>query len=36
MNSNDFPSTLNFILLLSSLNSIAVFSGIMACSEGFG
>jgi hypothetical protein len=34
--SNDFPSTLNFILFLSSLNSIAVFIGMMACSEGFG
>jgi hypothetical protein len=33
MNSNDCPSTLNFILFLSSLNSIAVFSGIMVCSE---
>jgi hypothetical protein len=36
INSNDFPSTLNFILFLSSLNSIAVFIGMMACSEGFG
>jgi hypothetical protein len=36
MNSNEFPSTLNFILFFSSLNSIAVFNGMMACSEGFG
>jgi hypothetical protein len=27
MNSNDFPSTLNFILFLSSVNWIAVFNG---------
>jgi len=36
MNSNDFPSTLNFILFLSSVNWIAVFNGMMVCSEGFG
>ena len=36
MNSNDFPSNLNFILFLSSVNWIAVFNGMMVCSEGFG
>ena len=36
MNSNDVPLALNFILFLSKVNWIDVFSGIMCCSSGFG
>ena len=36
INLNDDPFALNFIVFLSSANSIGVFSGMMCCSSGFG
>src|ERR1700752_3406452 len=36
MNLNDVPLALNFIIFLSRVNWIGVFSGMICCSSGFG